>query len=324
MKVSKPQRTSRFSFFQNDRPKKAPVTKLRWADDEDHPGVPNSRAKPNRWDAAYAAPQLELGQANSHHKDWFRPLVSTAVLIAVLGFGAAGVKTYMVVTGSDGPAALMAEADLPAEAAELGVAPASAAPVIEESVATAATAPLTPEPELADRFDMSFEIAASADRPAPAALVSQAQSLTASQQTASASAGPTFEWVAKSMIDPAQQPAEIAEAPKTPAETETAAAVETGTSDSSALGYSSDQGGSNDAQTAIAAAAPEKPVDAGETASIAAAVNMRSEASNRGSVLAVLPAGAQVGLQGCDSWWCTVTYDGQTGYVSRRFVNRAS
>ncbi|MTH98980.1 SH3 domain-containing protein [Roseibium sp. RKSG952] len=56
-------------------------------------------------------------------------------------------------------------------------------------------------------------------------------------------------------------------------------------------------------------------------ATVTASVNMRASADSSSQVVAILPAEARVLLDSCDSWWCSVSYDGKTGYVSKQFVS---
>ncbi|MTI43768.1 SH3 domain-containing protein [Roseibium hamelinense] len=105
------------------------------------------------------------------------------------------------------------------------------------------------------------------------------------------------------------------------------------------LAYAQTSGESEDGIAAIVAAteneasvsAAEQADQAGNTpdigaqasdAVITAAVNMRAAASNKSKILAVLPPQATVRVGSCDSWWCSVSYDGKTGYISKRFVSR--
>lgn len=67
-----------------------------------------------------------------------------------------------------------------------------------------------------------------------------------------------------------------------------------------------------------------KPVSisGGASGTIVSSVNMRESAENGASVLTVVPGGSSVGVNSCDSWWCSITYEGATGYVAKRFVEQ--
>ena len=48
---------------------------------------------------------------------------------------------------------------------------------------------------------------------------------------------------------------------------------------------------------------------------------MRAKESNDANVVAVLPARASVEVLGCKAW-CKVSYNGQEGFIYKRFVKR--
>ncbi|WP_208993128.1 SH3 domain-containing protein [Roseibium sp. TrichSKD4] len=121
------------------------------------------------------------------------------------------------------------------------------------------------------------------------------------------------------------------------------------------LGYADDNKSTTPAQAALDAVAPKKaepeainqsaertakvtpakePVQTqpkattstaanGPSGRITSAVNMRRSAQNGSTVLAVVPTGANVTVNSCDKWWCSITFESKTGYVARRFVDRA-
>ncbi|WP_367782559.1 SH3 domain-containing protein [Mesorhizobium marinum] len=58
------------------------------------------------------------------------------------------------------------------------------------------------------------------------------------------------------------------------------------------------------------------------SARITSAVNMRSAPRKGAGVLAVVPAGATVGLISCDGW-CQIAYGGRQGWVYKSFLSTA-
>jgi len=122
-----------------------------------------------------------------------------------------------------------------------------------------------------------------------------------------------------------------------------------------ALGYAGDNKSTTPAQAALNAVAPKKaepetinqsaertakvtparePIQTppkattstaadGPSGRITSAVNMRRSAQNGSTVLAVVPTGANVTVNSCDKWWCSITFESKTGFVARRFVDRA-
>ncbi|POF29025.1 SH3 domain-containing protein [Roseibium marinum] len=56
---------------------------------------------------------------------------------------------------------------------------------------------------------------------------------------------------------------------------------------------------------------------------IAAAVNLRQSADKNAEILAVIPAGADVRFGDCGAWWCGIQFEGQTGYVGQKFLEKA-
>lgn len=55
---------------------------------------------------------------------------------------------------------------------------------------------------------------------------------------------------------------------------------------------------------------------------IVSSVNIRRSAENGSEILGVVPAGSSVQVNSCDNWWCSIRYDGQEGYVGKRFVDQ--
>lgn len=72
-------------------------------------------------------------------------------------------------------------------------------------------------------------------------------------------------------------------------------------------------------------AEPEQGISAypnsGETT---AAVNMRLSEKRNSEIIAVIPGNTTVSFNECGRWWCGVEYDGKTGFVGQRFVNRTA
>lgn len=71
---------------------------------------------------------------------------------------------------------------------------------------------------------------------------------------------------------------------------------------------------------AVDAKAPIEPATPRREARTTADVNMRAGAGGDASVITIVPAGASVGVIGCDAW-CEVAYDGRRGWIYRGFVS---
>lgn len=59
-----------------------------------------------------------------------------------------------------------------------------------------------------------------------------------------------------------------------------------------------------------------------KTGTITASVNLRQTDKKNGRIIAIVPQGTDVPYQNCGKWWCEVTYEGKTGFVGQKFVNR--
>lgn len=76
----------------------------------------------------------------------------------------------------------------------------------------------------------------------------------------------------------------------------------------------------------------EAPVDLQQTGSptadypntgtVVASVNLRQSDDKDGSILTTIPAGTEVRFGSCGTWWCGVSYQGQTGFVGQKFLER--
>jgi hypothetical protein len=64
----------------------------------------------------------------------------------------------------------------------------------------------------------------------------------------------------------------------------------------------------------LAGAGPASP------AVVSTDLNVRSGPGTGYGVVATLPAGAQVGVLGCNGGWCRVSFGGGEGYVSARYL----
>ena len=60
----------------------------------------------------------------------------------------------------------------------------------------------------------------------------------------------------------------------------------------------------------------------GWTTKAAKHVNLRARPSNKGAILGIVPAGAELVMTENCGRWCAVIYDGKKGYVHRTFVTR--
>ncbi|WP_422375998.1 SH3 domain-containing protein [Roseibium sp.] len=59
------------------------------------------------------------------------------------------------------------------------------------------------------------------------------------------------------------------------------------------------------------------------TGTIQASVNLRQSDDKDGVILTTIPAGTEVRYDSCGTWWCGVSYEGQTGFVGQKFLQRA-
>jgi len=55
-----------------------------------------------------------------------------------------------------------------------------------------------------------------------------------------------------------------------------------------------------------------------------ASVNMRSSEQKNSEIIAVIPGNTAISFNECGKWWCGVEYEGKTGFVGQRFVNRTA
>ena len=86
------------------------------------------------------------------------------------------------------------------------------------------------------------------------------------------------------------------------------------------------QSAPRDSKAVLAAVAANADKEAAETnllsAKIRKSVFLRAKPGSRAKVLTTIPSGASVKVaQGCEHW-CSVTYEGQKGYVYKSFVTR--
>ncbi|WP_421982660.1 hypothetical protein [Roseibium sp.] len=80
-----------------------------------------------------------------------------------------------------------------------------------------------------------------------------------------------------------------------------------------------------EAGTAPIETAPAQDADAyANSGKTTASVNMRLSEKKNSEIIAVIPANTTVSFNECGKWWCGVEYDGQTGFVGQRFVERAA
>lgn len=80
-----------------------------------------------------------------------------------------------------------------------------------------------------------------------------------------------------------------------------------------------------EAGTAPVETAPAQDVGAyANSGKTTASVNLRLSEKKNSEIIAVIPANTTVSFNECGKWWCGVEYDGQTGFVGQRFVERAA
>ncbi|MBN9670125.1 SH3 domain-containing protein [Roseibium aggregatum] len=58
------------------------------------------------------------------------------------------------------------------------------------------------------------------------------------------------------------------------------------------------------------------------TGKIVSAVNLRQSGQNGAAVIGVIPQGASVSFRHCDDWWCEVTYEGRSGFIAEKYLQR--
>ncbi|CTQ54080.1 hypothetical protein LP7551_02612 [Roseibium album] len=88
---------------------------------------------------------------------------------------------------------------------------------------------------------------------------------------------------------------------------------------------------SNDLSGAAAKQAPQTPttetnadVSFPNVGKILASVNFRNSEDKDATVLAVIPENTEVRFDECGTWWCGVLYDGRTGYVGQKYLERTA
>ncbi len=57
-----------------------------------------------------------------------------------------------------------------------------------------------------------------------------------------------------------------------------------------------------------------------ETAKVTQDVNFRSAEDKNAEILGVIAKDTKVSVGSCDKWWCSVVFNGQSGFVGRKFV----
>jgi Bacterial SH3 domain len=74
--------------------------------------------------------------------------------------------------------------------------------------------------------------------------------------------------------------------------------------------------------TGVRVPLPDKGDDTGRAAKVTKHVNLRSRPADESKVLTVVPARASVNVLSCKSW-CEVEYDGQKGFIYKRFIGKS-
>lgn len=77
----------------------------------------------------------------------------------------------------------------------------------------------------------------------------------------------------------------------------------------------------------VTPATTDVPASAGSTdypnkGTITASVNLRKSEDKDGTILAVIPAGTDISFNICGTWWCGVDFNGQTGFVGKKFIEQ--
>ncbi|MES0879139.1 SH3 domain-containing protein [Roseibium sp. SCP14] len=59
-------------------------------------------------------------------------------------------------------------------------------------------------------------------------------------------------------------------------------------------------------------------------ATTSASVNLRQSDDKNAKIIGVIPENATVQFSECGKWWCAVSYDGKTGFVGQRYLERTA
>ncbi|MES0808481.1 SH3 domain-containing protein [Roseibium sp. SCPC15] len=59
-------------------------------------------------------------------------------------------------------------------------------------------------------------------------------------------------------------------------------------------------------------------------ATTSASVNLRQSDDKNAKIIGVIPESAEVQFSECGKWWCTVSYDGKTGFVGQKYLERTA
>ncbi|QDG77971.1 SH3 domain-containing protein [Labrenzia sp. PHM005] len=64
--------------------------------------------------------------------------------------------------------------------------------------------------------------------------------------------------------------------------------------------------------------------DAGPSNSgiVTASVNLRQTDKKNGKIIGTVPEGTEIQYETCGKWWCEIVYEGKTGFVGQKFVQR--
>ncbi|WP_422038999.1 hypothetical protein [Roseibium sp.] len=110
--------------------------------------------------------------------------------------------------------------------------------------------------------------------------------------------------------------------------TTASASVSTGISDSEAIAANNSPAAvvsASEAGTVPIETTSAKDVGAyANSGKTTASVNMRLSEKKNSEIIAVIPANTTISFNDCGKWWCGVEYDGKTGFVGQRFVERAA
>ncbi|MEM9630060.1 MAG: SH3 domain-containing protein [Pseudomonadota bacterium] len=72
--------------------------------------------------------------------------------------------------------------------------------------------------------------------------------------------------------------------------------------------------------TAAVASDPSYP----NVATTSASVNLRQSDDKNATIIGVIPENAEVQFSECGKWWCAVSYNGKTGFVGQKYLERAA
>lgn len=277
-----------------------------------------------------------------------RPLVAAALLVGLVG-GAALALGLPDMTASDEPETRPVATQLivtdppPVSATQSPVTETAASAGVPESAAK--TAPFntaTPEQiaEAKNRLRLAFASGNTGTAPAPTTASAAAPVYPQASPDLSASAAPLKDASLPGSELPAGLTTPAYAVAVTSATQSGQASISTRTSTTASASVSASipdseaiAANNSPAATISATEAGTVPVETTSAQDVGAyansgkttaSVNMRLSEKKNSEIIAVIPANTTISFKDCGKWWCGVEYDGKTGFVGQRFVERAA